>query len=322
MGEWVDFKAIKQQVTMQLVLERYGIKLRRSGKELRGRCPIHRGKGIDAFHVSPEKNVFHCFSCQAKGNVLDFVAAMEQCTVREAGLKLQGWFAVPQMPVRGSGKTASEPQLATKKVGERAEVEATAANKPLGFVLKRIDPSHPYLASRGISRQTAETFGVGFFPGKGSMTGRVVIPIHNANGELVAYTGRAVDDSEPKYKLPTGFKKALELFNLHRVTGEEVILVEGYFDCMKVYQAGFPNVVALMGSSLSEVQEALLARFRYVTLLLDGDAAGRAATAGIAMRLVLSGRHWVRAVELEEGKQPDMLTPEEIAELLKGKVGG
>lgn len=94
----------------------------------------------------------------------------------------------------------------------------TAVNKPLTFQLKSVDCSHPYLSERGITKETAEYFGVGFFPGKGSMNGRIVIPIHNQHGKLVAYAGRAIDGSEPRYKLPAGFHKSLELFNLHRVT--------------------------------------------------------------------------------------------------------
>ena len=93
-SNWVDFKAIKQAVTIVQVLDRYNIKLKKSGKELRGRCPIHQGDGKDTFHVNTEKSAFNCFSCQAKGNVLDFVAAMEKCSVRYAGLKLTEWFSV------------------------------------------------------------------------------------------------------------------------------------------------------------------------------------------------------------------------------------
>ena len=73
------------------------------------------------------------------------------------------------------------------------------------------------------------------------MQNRIVIPIHNADGLLVAYAGRAIDGSEPRYKFPAGFRKSLELFNLHRVGREaSVVLVEGLFDCMKVSQAGYP----------------------------------------------------------------------------------
>jgi DNA primase len=147
------------------------------------------------------------------------------------------------------------------------------------------------------------------------MSGRVLIPIHNERGELVAYAGRAIDDTEPRYKLPAGFHKSQVLFNLHRVTAQEVIVVEGFFDCMKVWQSLHPFVVALMGSSLSDEQEQLLlGRFKRVTLMLDGDNAGREAAEEIAKRLV--HRVHVRVVDLPEGKQPDQLSSDEINGLL------
>src|SRR5262249_39755767 len=158
------------------------------------------------------------------------------------------------------------------------------------FQLKGIDHAHPYLAQRGINPETAEAFGVGHFGGRGSMTGRVVIPIHNDSGELVAYAGRSIDDSEPRYKLPAGFHKSLELYNLHRAVGESgslgrVVLVEGFFGCIKVSQAGLP-CVAVMGSSLSTAQEDLLVKhFKTVCLMMDGDEAGRRATDELLLRL-------------------------------------
>ena len=254
-SNWVDFKAVKQSVTMEQILGRYGVKLKESGKELRGRCPIHQGDGTDSFHANTEKNAFHCFSCQAKGNVLDLVAAIEKCSVRDAALKLKDWFPVSasgSIPAPG-GKPMVDSPLATEELGERAE-----PNKALGFQLKGIDFAHPYLAQRGIDPETAEYFGVGLFTGKGSMSGRIVIPIENEKGELVAYAGRSVDGSEPKYKLPAGFKKGQVLYNLARVLEEDstgtVVLVEGFFDCMKVVLAEHA-CVALMGCSMSGDQE-------------------------------------------------------------------
>jgi DNA primase len=94
-SNWVDFPAVKQAVSMLMVLDHYQVKgLKAQGHELYGRCPIHKGEGSDAFRVSVQKNAFNCFSCHARGNVLDFVAAMEKCTVRDAALKLQEWFSV------------------------------------------------------------------------------------------------------------------------------------------------------------------------------------------------------------------------------------
>ena len=320
-SNWVDFKTIKQAVTIVPVLDRYGVKLKKSGKELRGRCPIHRGDGADSFHVSTEKNVFHCFSCQAKGNVLDLVAAMEKCSVRDAGLKLQQWFNLavangqkPAPPVPAM-KAPADPQPAKEEMGDRGE-----PNKPLGFRLNGIDYQHPYLAGRGIDPETAEYFGVGFFPGKGSMSGRVVIPIDNERGELVAYAGRAIDNSEPKYRLPAGFKKSQVLYNLARTLEDdstgEVVVVEGFFDCIKVVQAE-RVCVALMGCSMSAEQEAQLAsHFRRAVIMLDGDEAGRKAVVEIAGRL--ARKVWVRVVEVPDGKQPDQLSTEELRTLLGG----
>jgi DNA primase len=92
------------------------------------------------------------------------------------------------------------------------------------------------------------------------MAGRVVVPIHDENGFLVAYAGRSVDETDPKYRFPPRFRKSLVLFNLHRAAthGESVVIVEGFFDCIKVHQAGLRCVVALMGCSLSIGQEELL----------------------------------------------------------------
>jgi DNA primase len=311
---WVDFKAVKAAVSMEAILGRYGVNwLRKNDDELRGRCPIHQGEGQSTFHVNLSKNAFQCFSCKAHGNVLDFVAAMEKCSVREAALKLQEWFAITSEPT-----APTKTKLADSGGGAREQ--ETVGNKPLNFQLKSVDSSHPYLAERGISKETAESFGVGFYSGKGSMTGRVVIPIHNEHGELVAYAGRSIDGSEPRYKVPAGFHKSLELFNLHRAIGEtnperHVVVVEGFFDCLMVSASGFP-CVALMGSSLSEHQERLLlGQFKKLTLLLDGDAAGREAAAEIAPRLIR--KLHVRIVDVPEGKQPDQLSSEELTALLE-----
>jgi len=307
---WVDFKAVKAAVNFRSVLDHYQVNwLREKGDELRGCCPIHQGEGQSSFHVNLSKNAFHCFSCKAHGNVLDFVAAMEKCSVRHAAIKLAEWFTVSGEPAAAAGNKK------TTDNGGGVEDTKTAVNKPLTFQLKSVDSSHTYLSERGISKETAEYFGVGFFSGKGSMNGRIVIPIHNQHGELVAYAGRAIDGSEPRYKLPAGFHKSLELFNLHRVTEPEVVLVEGFFDCLKVQQAGFPTL-ALMGSTLSAAQEGLLeARFERVIVMLDGDEPGRAAEIECLTRL--GARMWVRAIMVPEGKQPDQLSSEELRQVLQ-----
>ena len=96
--EWVDFKAIKEAVSMQMVLDHYGVSgLQRVGEDLRGACPIHKGAPSSKhLSVNLTKNAFKCFSsnCGEHGNILDFVAAMEHCSVRDAALKLRDWFKV------------------------------------------------------------------------------------------------------------------------------------------------------------------------------------------------------------------------------------
>jgi DNA primase len=331
---WVDYKEVKAAVSMEMVLDRYGVAVRRVNKTyLRGKCPLptHASDtSKESFGVQTEKNTWACQSqsCvkarggRRGGNVLDFVAVMESCTVRDAALKLQNWF-MDEDAKNKNGAAASPPELVAEKkelVGEHARDEGTGENRPLPFALKGIDSSHPYLSHRGITRETAEYFGVGFFSGKGSMSGRIVIPIHNAAGDLVAYAGRALDEAvEPRYKFPAGFNKSLELFNLHRAieNGSRgvVIVVEGFFDAMKIYQAGFPSVVALMGSSLSDVQAEKLGGFDKALLMLDADEAGVEATPKIIAQVA---RHLlVRVAAVPQGKQPDLLSSEDIERILE-----
>jgi 5S rRNA maturation endonuclease (ribonuclease M5) len=235
------------------------------------------------------------------GHVIDLVAIMERCGLREAGLRLQDWFSV----------RASQPAplRAPAMVSSVAE-----PNRPLSFTLQGIDTRHPYLTQRGISPVTARLFGVGMYGGNGFLAGRCVIPIRDEKSQLVAYAGRAVNGEEPKYRFPAGFRKSQLLFNLDRAiqTGiSDVIVVEGFFDALKVHQAGHPAVVALMGSSFSQRQsELLLSRFAHVTLMLDGDEPGRRA-AEIIVQLLFA-KVPVNKVELPNHIQPDQLSPMEI----------
>jgi DNA primase len=326
---FVDFRIIKERVSIQSVLDHYGVQLRRVNQNsLRGKCPLptHSSKeSKESFSVETNKNIWACQSdsCAAArqgkrgGNVLDFTALMENCSIRDAALKLHNWF----LSSSSSPPTTAAEQPKQKLVSEK-KMDAPAAmeeiNKPLSFTLKDVDCAHPYVRSRGFSEDTATYFGVGFFPGKGSMSARCVIPIHNENGELIAYAGRAIDATEPRYKLPPGFQKSAVLYNLHRAieNGEKgLIVVEGFFDCMKIHDAGYPFVVALMGCTLSDAQEKLLIDHTgMVLLMLDSDHAGRSAAVAIAARLV--DKVFVKILKLPDGKQPDQLSSDEIKTLL------
>ena len=121
---WVDFKQVKQAVTMQMVLAHYQITgLQKKGDELRGACPIHKGASSSSKHFSVNltKNAFKCFAseCNARGNVLDFVAKMEQCTVREAALKLATWFAVGESAPASEQEAAETNHAALAVIGSK-----------------------------------------------------------------------------------------------------------------------------------------------------------------------------------------------------------
>lgn len=311
MQTWVDFATIKQSVGLAAVLRRYRVSLRRSGRDqYRGLCPIHCGEGRDAFHANLSRNLFHCFSCGAAGTVLDFVAAMEGCTLREAARKLAEETAVSVVAALPAGRPKA---TVTKK---------SRPLSPLGFVLHGIDHTHPYLAARGIESNTALEFGIGVYRGPGILSGRLVIPIYNQRAQLLAYCGRTLDGTEPRYRFPSGFPKSEVLFNLHRAAtaGQgTVVLVEGFFDCFKLHQAGVASV-ALMGAALYDAQQrALLESFRSLLLMLDGDEAGHRATTAIAARLRPYAS--VTVVHLPDSVQPDQLSAAEIRQILQPHAG-
>jgi DNA primase len=312
-GPEVNFAALKQGVRLEVVLRLYQVNDLKGGRNgrYRGRCPIHQGDGRDAFHVDVKRKIFHCFSCGAGGDVLDLVALLNRCTLREAALKLQDWF----LPGAATNKDSLIRQRVTKR--------EISVNPPLPFTLRGVDGRHAYLCARDIDERTAARFGVGFYGGPGLMRGRVVIPIHDERGRLVAYAGRSVDDRQPRYRFPAGFGKSQVLFNYHRAaaTGSDTVLVvEGFFDCLRVSQAGFTSVVALLGTELYEHPAQLLRdRFRRVLLLLDGDEAGRRAQDRVAARL--RDRCEVHGMELPGGAQPDQLPSSELRERIESATG-
>ena len=333
---YVDFRAVKQAVSIVQILDHYGLtdKFKRSanGDTLTGPCPLHNGENPTQFRVSISKNCWHCFSeCKNGGNILDFVSRKEDCTIREAALLLADWFNLPSdqpeaAPAEKALPTAkpSSGLPGTKPESKRKETsgsEDTTPNKPLGFQLQNLDPNHPYLAERGLTQDTIFNFGLGFC-NKGSMAGRIAIPIFNPEGEIVAYVGRWPGDppgDTPKYKFPPDFRKTLELFNIDRAFDEPeelpLIIVEGFFGAMWLWQHGARKVVALMGSSMSEQQERMIVE-RIITgarviLMLDEDNAGREARDKIVARLA---RYYYVTIFLlnEEGMQPENLSEDRI----------
>lgn len=319
---WVNFAAIKESVDIEQVLEHYRVRLKRVRKDyLRGLCPLptHSSQqSRDSFGVDTGRNVWACHSAscwQARhgkmgGNILDLVAGMEACSIREAALRLRDWSHAPR-------KTGLSDQLVSK--GKRADRSPEELPR-LSFTLRL--QWHAYLERRGIERATAAWFGVGYYAGSGFLRGRMVFPIYDEGGELVAYAGRTMDGREPRYLFPPGFRKSQVVFNLHRAVesaarqGGVAIVVEGFFDCLKVYQTGYGNVVALMGASVSDRQVELLdTYFRELVVMLDGDEAGRRASRALAARWPAAYMAWVPT-----GRQPDQLSNDQIRGILRRAV--
>jgi len=339
---WVDFKEIKAKVSIVQILERYGclesLAKSGSGDRLSGACPIHGGTNKTHFRVSISKNCWNCFGkCQSGGNIIDFVSKKEEVPFRDAALLIQQWFIgeTDEDPV-----PTERPRFATSQIEEQPrqrapvptpsetvdEAEDQEPNLPLRFELSKLETAHPYLRERELTEETIATFGLGYC-GKGLLRGYIAIPIHNTNGELVAYAGRwpgLPDEGKGKYKLPQGFKKSIELFNFHRAIASEdevpIVVVEGFFDAMKLHQAGYEKVVALMGSSLSRKQEEMLCRLcetpdERIILLFDGDEAGQKGQADALARL--SRRLYVMAIDIGgQGVQPEHLSRDQLETFL------
>jgi DNA primase len=289
--------------------------------------------------VSISKNIWNCFSeCKNGGNVLDFIARMENISIHAAALKAISWFDLDceVMPANSdedrehqSKSTTSggaSPLRPASKKAVQTPAENTTPNKPLKFRLDKLQRDHPYLFERGLTLETIEAFGIGYCS-KGMMAERVAIPIHDPEGNVVAYAGRwpgEPPEGTPKYKLPQGFRKSLELFNIDRAIKEPaeqpLVIVEGFFGAMKLHQLGCRKVVALMGSSMSAAQEEMIRkhtnRNSHIIVILDEDEAGRLGREDIATHI--SRWAFVRVhVFSEEEKQPEHLTAEELADVLE-----
>ena len=259
------------------------------------RCPFHDDRSPSC-SINLDRKVFHCFACGEKGTIIDFVARMESCSTADAARLLAGWCNLS-----GALPGSAGPQ--------RIRTERVPGNEPLKFALT-LDPGHLYLTGRGVSEAMISRFGLGYCD-CGVMRGRICIPIHDERGRLVAYAGRwpglNPPSGEPRYKFPWGFRKRLALFNCHRVvTVSHLVVVEGFWSVFRLDALGIA-AVALMGCTLSREQEAIIlgSSADQITLLLDGDVAGREATKEIALRLA---RHrFVHAPDLPEGAEPDTM---------------
>ena len=285
---WIDFSLLKRQVSIEQVLEHYDLldDLKPKDDGYTGDCPFHEGESRRPFHVSLSKGAWFCFGCEEGGNVLDFVMLMEDCTIKPAAASLAEWFNIkptrrppkkrkkrqestPDTPVADSPALEAETSrvsddldqgeaAAVPPESEDSAVSEEKVNKPLGFVLKNLDPGHELLKPLGFDRATVERFGAGLC-GKGMMAGRLAVPVHDLVGNVLAYAGLSLG-SDQGWKYPPGFTKTFELYNLHRAyeeplaADEGLIIVDDILNVWRLAEAGIPNAVALMGSTPSKEQ--------------------------------------------------------------------
>lgn len=331
---------------MVQLLEQYGVEMKAKGSQWQGFCPLptHEGKGKSpSFSVNVERNIWKCFSCGAQGNVIDFAARMEgldpdnPAEFRKAALLLQERYLAgapaPEAKTEAPAEDTAEDETASEE--ETADEKRNVViNAPLDFALKRLDPTHPYLLEkRGLRPETVEYFGLGYCS-KGLMAGRIAIPIHDATGNLVGYAGRLVDDEaidedHPKYRFPSTrerdgalyeFRKGLFIYNGFRIVApvKDLVVVEGFFGVFHLYQTGYQNVVALMGSSCSDEQAGLLVKMTSpdgrIWLMPDGDEAGRRCAREVVPKLAI--HRSVRWAAFPEGAQPEDCSAEVLAEKL------
>ena len=327
--KWIDFKALRARLDFAQVMEHYAVEVKIKGKQHMGFCPLpnHNGKrNSPSFSANLEKGIFQCFGCGAKGNVLDFAALMEKtdpkdgATLREVAFKLQQRFCPELWEKPGTAETPAPPKKAEPK-DERPVV----VNQPLDFELKGLDAEHPYLFGRGFTPETIQHFGLGYC-GRGLLKTRVAIPLHDADGKLVGYAGRVVDDStitdeNPRYRFPGKrekdgtvfeFRKTLFLYNGFRIKApvDDLIVVESFTGVWWLNQNGLPLVVGTMGADCSEKQAELIVSLvkpsGMVWIMPDGDKAGERHA---QMLLTLISPHrFMRWVKMVTDKQAtDML---------------
>ena len=206
-------------------------------------------------------------------------------------------------------------------------------NAPLDFELKGLNPEHPYLFGRGFTAETIERFGLGFCS-RGMLKDRIAIPLHDAEGKLVGYAGRVIDDraiteDNPRYRFPGArerdeknfeFRKALFLYNGFRFKNplDDLIVVESFTSVWWLTQNQIPHVVATMGADCADEQASLIVSLvkpsGRIWMISDGDPAGERLAHSVLTKV--SPHRFIRWVKCDEGKQPTALTSEQLKSCL------
>jgi DNA primase len=334
------------------------IGLKKSGANYLGLCPFH-GEKTPSFNVNPARGIFHCFGCGVGGNVVTFVMKMEGLSFPEAVkllAKRVGVTIEERLPTAAEKLRLDEreQQLAIVAlaaeyygglllrdragepgrrylVGRGVEGEILSSYR-LGYASERWDGLSQYLRQKGGSLEQAERLGLIKVKSSGGyydlFRNRLIFTIANVHGQPIAFGGRVLDDSLPKYiNSPESplYNKSETLFGIDlakQAMREQkgAIIVEGYFDHLALYRAGIRNVVATCGTALTGGHLQVIKRYAdRIYLLFDADSAGKKATMR-GMELILEAQLSCLVVEMPAGEDPDSFlashSAEEFAELL------
>ncbi|HEV2269636.1 MAG TPA: DNA primase [Steroidobacteraceae bacterium] len=343
------------------------VQLKKAGREYKACCPFHNEKTA-SFWVSPEKQFYHCFGCGAHGTVLRFLMEHDRMAFPEAVEELAGRLGleVPQEGGGTPGATRDSERLhdimarvakfyadglsrdprAREYLTRRGLTSDTIAQFGIGYapdswnaVLKRFgtdDAERRALADLGliIERDAARASAGGMRDGDrhyDRFRDRVMFPIRDVRGRVIAFGGRVIDRGEPKYlNSPETvlFHKGRELYALYetrrsRANLERLLVVEGYMDAVRLHQAGIPYAVATLGTATTPEHFRRIFRLvREVVFAFDGDRAGRAAAWRALQHALPEAREGreIRFLFLPEGHDPDTLVGEEGREAFERRL--
>ena len=350
---------VRAQTDILAVVQGY-VPLKRKGNRYWGCCPFHNEKTA-SFSVVPDDGFFYCFGCHAGGDVFKFLSLIEQITPFEAILRQAEQLGI-EKPAQ---KRDPHAEARLRELDDLRKVNALARDffHNCLTMTRYGEAGRAYLAGRGVTEAAIERYGIGFAPDAWSklsdafqkrgiaehllvtaglavkrergdgvydrFRGRVMIPIADERGRIVAFGGRALGDAQPKYlntaETPV-FNKRKLLFGLdraHRAIASEgaAIVVEGYMDAIAAWEAGVLNVVATLGTSFTEEHAALLLRRApRIVFCYDSDAAGQEATLR-ALSAVRGRAGEVRVLLLPDGKDPDEYVRTHGAEAFRALVG-
>ena len=313
--------------------------LKRSGRSYSGLCPFHKEKS-PSFYVSPDKQIFHCFGCGEGGDVLGFVKKIENISFREAIENLAERANIT-LPVLADSEKDEKLQKLKSKVYQINEIASEFYKTNL--LTPKAKMAQDYVRKRKMDRYALDTFGIGFSGNfdelyqelkkqnftdeqilasklvlKSERTGRLydafrnrlMFTIRDVKDRVIAFGGRALDDSKPKYiNSPDTvvYNKGRHLFamNIAKKCGEKsIMLVEGYMDAISLHQRGVHNVVASLGTAMTAQQGRLLNGFEKVIIGYDADSAGQGATAR-SLEILKTLGYDIRILQISEAKDPD-----------------